>query len=125
MELIKKRHLTKQEESILEELISKSNINLSFNWKEDLLVSDLDDGGMGSLSLYPPGVAGKKRKFGSLVSDCQFKDTGGVTVVASLYLDREGDMYELDMWKTENLFKFSSIIILFCANGCLKKVLLT
>ncbi len=101
MELIEKRHLTKQEESILEKLISKSNINISFNWKEDLLVSNLADGGMGSLSLYPPGVADKERKFGSQVSDCQFKDTDGVTVIASLYLDREGNMYELDMWKTD------------------------
>lgn len=101
MGLIKKRHLTKQEESILEELISKSNMNLSFNWKEDLLVSNLVDGGMGSLSLHPPGVVGKEREFGSQVSDCQFKDTDGVTVIASLYLDREGNVYELDVWKTD------------------------
>lgn len=101
MELIRKRHLTKQEEGILEELISRSNINLSFNWKEELLVSDLLDSGMGSLSLYPPGVIDKERFFGSQISDYQFKDTDGVTVLASLYLDREGNMYELDMWKTD------------------------
>ena len=105
MELIKKRQLTKLEESILEELIAKSNINLSFNWKEELLVSDLPDGGMGSLSLYPAGVTGNDRFLGSQISDCQFKDTDGVTVIASLYLDREGNMYELDMWKTD----FSSL----------------
>lgn len=61
MELIKKRHLTTKVVSILEELIIKSNIILSFNWKEKLLVSDLDDGGMGSLSLHPPGVNDKER----------------------------------------------------------------
>lgn len=70
MELIKKRQLTKLEESILEELITKSNFNLSFNWKEELLVSDLPDGGMGSLSLYPLGVTGKERFFGYQISDC-------------------------------------------------------
>lgn len=101
MELIKKRHLTRQEESLLGELISKSEMNLSFNWKEDLLVSELADGGMGGLSLHPPGIADKGRRFGCQVSDCQFKDTDGVTVIASLYLDREGNMYELDMWKTD------------------------
>lgn len=101
MELIKKRHLTTKEESILEKLINKSNIKLSFNWREKLLVSDLNDGGMGSLSLHPPGANDKERKFGSLASDCQFKDTDGVTVIASLYLDKEGKLYELDMWKTD------------------------
>lgn len=101
MELIKKRHITKQEESLLEELISKANINISFNWKKELLVSDLIDGGMGSLSLYPPRITDKKREFGSQVSDCQFKDTDGVIVIASLYLDKEGNMYELDIWKTD------------------------
>ena len=97
----RKRHLTRQEESILEELISKSNINPPFNWREDLLVSELTDNGMGSLSLYPPGIADKERKFGTQASDCQFKDMDGVTVIASLYLDREGNMYELDVWRTD------------------------
>ena len=46
-----------------------------------------------------------QRFLGSQISDCQFKDTDGVTVIASLYLDREGNMYELDMWKTD----FSSL----------------
>ena len=58
----------------------------------------------------------KERKFGSQVSDCQFKDTDGVTVIASLYLDREGNMYELDMWKTDfspfkgNIYRFSKYL---------------
>lgn len=95
------RHTTDKEIALLEELISKANIDISPDWKDNLLVSNLSDEGMGSLSLYPSGMACKKRKFGSQVSDCQFKDIDGVAVIASLYLDEEGDLYELDIWKTD------------------------
>lgn len=101
METIKKIHLTKQEEIILEDLVSRANINIPFDWKEDLLVSELNDGGMGSLSLYPPEIINKERAFGSQVSDCQFTDIDSVVVIASLYLDKEGSLYELDIWKTD------------------------
>lgn len=101
MELIKKRHLTAQEELLLNELISRSHIVLPSDWRTTLLVSDLDDGGMGSLSLYPQGIVCLTRNLGSLISDCQFKDIDGISVIASLYLDKEDLLYELDMWKTD------------------------
>ena len=43
------RELNLQEEKLLEELISRSNIKIPSNWKNDLLVSPLHDGKMGSL----------------------------------------------------------------------------
>ena len=101
MELTKKRCLTSQEENLLEDLIARSNINISLNWKEGLWVSNLNDGGIGSLSLYPSGVTGEERDFGCQASECQFKDLDGVVVLASLYLDTEDQLYELDMWKTD------------------------
>lgn len=101
MESIKKRHLTTREELLLNELISRSHIVLPSNWRTTLLASDLDDGGMGSLSLYPQEIVCQTRSLGSLVSDCQFRDIDGVSVIASLYLDKEGLLYELDMWKTD------------------------
>ena len=42
------RELNLQEEKLLEELISRSNIKIPSNWKNDLLVSPLHDGKMGS-----------------------------------------------------------------------------
>ncbi len=41
------------------------------------------------------------RKFGRRASECQFTDEDGVEVLASLNLDQDGNLYELDIWKTD------------------------
>ena len=38
--------------------------------------------------------------FGKCVSEYQFNDVDGVIVIASLYVDNENDLFELDIWKT-------------------------
>ncbi|WP_374754598.1 DUF6984 family protein [Dyadobacter beijingensis] len=49
------RKATSQEESLLEFLISKSMQVISKEWRDGLLVCSMDDGGMGSLHLFPHG----------------------------------------------------------------------
>lgn len=66
----------------------------------------MDDGEMGSLLLFPEGILNEKRKFGEQVSDFQFKDEDGIDVIASLNLDDNGKLLELDVWKTD----FSKLI---------------
>jgi hypothetical protein len=62
----------------------------------------MSDGGMGSLRLSAPGTAkGLLRHFGGRISELQFKDTDGVTIIASLNVDDRGDLFELDIWKTD------------------------
>lgn len=100
------RKPTKQEERLLELLVSQSSITLPTDWKETLLVSPMDDGEMGSLLLFPEGILNEKRKFGEQVSDFQFKDEDGIDVIASLNLDDNGKLLELDVWKTD----FSKLI---------------
>lgn len=95
------RELNLQEEKLLEELISRSNIKIPSNWKNDLLVSPLHDGKMGSLTLFPHNTLNKERHFGVQVSECQFKDIDGVPVIASLYLDKDNELFELDIWKVD------------------------
>ena len=82
------RELNLQEEKLLEELISRSNIKIPSNWKNDLLVSPLHDGKMGSLTLFPHNTLNKERHF-------------GVPVIASLYLDKDNELFELDIWKVD------------------------
>ena len=95
------RHQTALEIQLLEELICRSHNTFPLNWKSNLLVSDLSDGGMGSLALHPHGIDDyKEHHWGSQASDCLFDDIDGITVVASLYLDEKGELYELDIWKT-------------------------
>lgn len=95
------RELNLQEKKLLEELISRSNIKIPSNWKNDLLVSPLHDGKMGSLTLFPHNTLNKERHFGVQVSECQFKDIDGVPVIASLYLDKDNELFELDIWKVD------------------------
>ncbi|HEX8427096.1 MAG TPA: hypothetical protein VF639_12450 [Hymenobacter sp.] len=40
------------------------------------------------------------RRLGERIANTQFLDEDGVMVFASLYLDQEGELYELDYWKT-------------------------
>lgn len=81
------------------------------NWKLELLVRSMDDGGMGGLYLFPRGQIIEGRLFGTQISELQFADLDGVQVIASLYLDTNGDLFELDIWKTDfgKLLKFPDV----------------
>ena len=89
-----------QELKLIELLVEKASINLSSNWKDELTVQNMDDGQMGSLRLYPNRDIIKKRFFEKCVSEYQFNDIDGILVIASLYIDNENKLFELDIWKT-------------------------
>ncbi|WP_426059098.1 DUF6984 family protein [Hymenobacter sp. B1770] len=59
-------------------------------------VEDMNDGGMGSLRF---ASSKPNRKRGSVTAALQFNDDDGVPVLVALYLDKEGELYELDSWK--------------------------
>src|SRR5690606_38262432 len=105
------RKATAQEERLIEFLIKQSSIILSDNWKENLMVSPMNDGKMGSLYLFPDGKIIKNRFFGKQISEFQFTDLDGIEVIASLNIDSEGKLFELDMWKVnfEKLIKFPDV----------------
>jgi hypothetical protein len=64
-------------------------------------VQEMADGGMGSLYLVHPFKGRSERLFGGRVAEIQFADSDGVLVIASLNVDKDGDLFELDMWKTD------------------------
>lgn len=66
-----------------------------------LKVSDMTDGGMGSLRLVPSVTKERPRAFGRCAASCEFTDADGELVIASLYLDEEGNLFELDLWKID------------------------
>jgi hypothetical protein len=94
------RKPTIQEKKLIGCLIEKSAIVIHPNWKNKLMVCPMRDGGMGSLRLFPNGNAIKETKFGTQVSELIFSDSDGIEVIASLNLDDEGQLFELDIWKT-------------------------
>ena len=95
------RKPTIEEERLLELLVKKSSTTIPENWKDGLLVHPMDDEGMGSLYLFPQGNLVEGRMFGKQVSDFQFADLDEVEVIASLNLDNNGNLFELDIWKTD------------------------
>ena len=105
------RKPTGQEERLLEILVKKSSKVIPKNWKEGLLVRSMDDGEMGSLYLFPEGKIIENRVFGEQVSDFQFTDLDGIEVIASLNIDSNGNLFELDIWKTnfETLLKLPDL----------------
>ncbi len=65
------------------------------------MVRSMNDGMMGSLYLFPQGKTIAGRKFGKQISDFQFTDVDGIEVIVSLNVDEDGDLFELDIWKTD------------------------
>jgi hypothetical protein len=62
-------------------------------------VQELEDGGMGSLQF----VSGTpNRRLGHLLANLWYTDADGVAVLASLYADTDGELFELDSWKVDD-----------------------
>jgi hypothetical protein len=89
------RKPTSDELRLLEHLVAKA----TFVIDGELLVEDMNDGGMGSLLLFAQHSISRERRFGRQVADCRFVDADGVDVIASLNLDEDGELFELDVWK--------------------------
>ena len=107
VEFMRLRKPTIAEQRLLSTLVSKAtSLILPVNWNETLQVQSMDDGEMGSLQLFPQGLVTENRTFGETVSECQFTDADGTQVLASLNTDQNGDLFELDVWKTN----FSKLI---------------
>ncbi|MDW3194242.1 MAG: hypothetical protein R8G66_17845 [Cytophagales bacterium] len=96
------RKLSQDERWLLEMLVQKATVKFPSNWSDNLLVKPLSDEGMGSLLLFPERVAvDDDRLFGEQISEYQFTDEDGIEVIASLNMDDEGKLFELDIWKTD------------------------
>jgi len=96
------RKINKDEKRLLSFLINNSIVSIADNWDEEILVVPMADDGMGSLTLVPkPELLSVERKFGKQVSEYRFFDIDGTEVIASLNLDSNGNLFELDIWKTD------------------------
>lgn len=93
------RRATKSELLLISFLIKKANLDINDGWQEDLRVTPMGDGGMGSLILNPDSDMNSKRIFGRQASECRFIDEDGVDVLVTLNLDKNGGLFELDVWK--------------------------
>jgi hypothetical protein len=96
------RDLSKQEKAVIAGLLQGKAETLPYlPLLDDLLVAALNDGGMGSLLLVPKDSEGLERSMGKQIALGEFVDSDGVLVSAALNVDREGRLYELDVWKVD------------------------
>ena len=93
------RRATSSELLLISFLVEKASLHLNDNWQENLIVTPMDDGGMGSLVLNLGDDLNSNRRMGSQVSECSFLDEDGVEVLATLNLDENSELFELDVWK--------------------------
>lgn len=63
-----------------------------------LFVRPMQDGDMGSLAFAP---FDHDRAFGSEAAECHFYDVDGIPVSVALNLDKEGHLFELDVWRVD------------------------
>src|SRR5262245_47727245 len=66
-----------------------------------LRIQELDDGGMGSFRIVNDQDQ-NSRRFGSQLVMAEFTDRDDVLVSVTLNLDPQGDLFEVDIWKTDN-----------------------
>lgn len=83
------------EYALLAALVSASGIDKLSVQLGTVFVQAMNDGGMGSLRFV--GAAGCR--FGGKVAEAEFKDEDGTLVLATLYVDQYGDLFELDIFK--------------------------
>jgi hypothetical protein len=97
------RRLKDSERALVHRLLQQeaSNVTALLSRLDFWEVQEMSDGGMGSLYFSGPHKDARVRRFGRRIAEIQFDDADGVLVVASLNADQDGDLYELDIWRTD------------------------
>lgn len=92
------RSLFASERRLVQVLIEKAaDVKLPAGWLDNVKVSTMNDGGMGSLRF----LSSSANKMGKQAAEVCFLDLDGVEVIASLNLDDMGLPFELNMWKVD------------------------
>jgi hypothetical protein len=95
------RPLRDEERSLIFEMVKALPVqNQVLSALADAMVSDMNDGGMGSIEFC--GASAERRVFGLQVSEVTYVDADGVSVSITLNLDQHGDLFELDIFKADN-----------------------
>jgi len=97
------RRLKEPEKALMRRLLEISgDSGALLNLLDTMDVQEMSDGGMGSLYIVSRTKEANLRTFGDRIAELQFNDTDGVAILASLNVDEDGDLLELDVWKTDS-----------------------
>jgi hypothetical protein len=102
----------REEVELIDFLIKKSLKKISSDWKEKITVQPMNDGRMGSLVICTNDKKEQDQRFGEQISEYHFTDKDGIDVIVSLNVDNNGNLFELDIWKTDftPLIEFPKVI---------------
>ncbi|MEQ8358202.1 MAG: hypothetical protein RH860_01860 [Cytophagales bacterium] len=91
----------------MDHLISISEKSFNTN---NLLVSEMHDGSMGSLFIHSKNQK-SERKFKDRIAEAKFLDKDSVPILVSLNVDQFDELFELDIWKVDysRVIKFPEI----------------
>ncbi|MBS1520706.1 MAG: hypothetical protein JST50_06910 [Bacteroidetes bacterium] len=95
------RRLRKEEHDLIEYLLRQTpNTEHLYDQLEDCVVEEMDDGGMGSLTFVRNDK--KEQRTGHIVAEISLLDKDNVATSFAVILDRENDLYELDVFKADS-----------------------
>ena len=98
------RLMNNSELNFVSDILSSTEFRHKFiDLLPSLKVQSMEDGGMGGVKFLS---IKNNRELGLDIASYEFNDEDGVRVIAKLSLDNYGDLYELDIWKTN----FSTLI---------------
>jgi hypothetical protein len=96
------RNLHPQEKQLLATLLLSNPDGATYvSSLDNLQVQEMNDGGMGSLRLYPTGDPKIERRLGKSLAQAEFTDDDEVLVSVVINLDDVGKLYEFDVWKVD------------------------
>jgi hypothetical protein len=100
--MIQERTLSETENLVLSTLLrARTETQQLMKEVDGLVVVEMKDGGMGSLRLHPRQCTAQHRLFGRQIATGEFEDADSVPVLLAINLDRDGHLFELDVWKVD------------------------
>jgi len=95
------RTFTPAELAVITRVLDMANASTPERLQEarSVLVSEMDDGGMGSLKVVRNGA--DPRRFGCILGEASARDSDGVPVFITVIADQFDKLYEIDIWKTD------------------------
>ena len=94
------RSLKKEEHDLIVYLLNdKPNTDHIIEKLPTLMVEEMNDGGMGSLSFL--SHSGEEKKFGGQIAQVTLLDFDEIPVSIAIYIDEEDQIFELDVFKAD------------------------
>ena len=91
------RPLRREEFEVIQAMLQASSDQPKPKIDSSAFVSQMDDGGMGSIRFLYPDPDPLEKAF----NEAQYTDTDGILVSLNLNVDKRGRLFELDIWKVD------------------------